>query len=137
MLPVRIGHARFEAKSALERLPPSRARTTRAISTGRNPDLRGIPKLFFGQVFFGGLGNHGQHTTHFPENRYFWAVGGSCAHPLDLLKMRMQLQTKSSKLNMMQMGRRIVTSEGALGLFKGVDASACRQLANSGPLRHV
>eukprot|EP00413_Alexandrium_margalefii_P043355 CAMPEP_0204605190 /NCGR_PEP_ID=MMETSP0661-20131031/58336_1 /ASSEMBLY_ACC=CAM_ASM_000606 /TAXON_ID=109239 /ORGANISM="Alexandrium margalefi, Strain AMGDE01CS-322" /LENGTH=315 /DNA_ID=CAMNT_0051616413 /DNA_START=42 /DNA_END=989 /DNA_ORIENTATION=+ len=60
------------------------------------------------------------------------AVGGSCAHPLDLIKVRMQLQTDAVKLNMAQMGRRIATTEGMFGLFKGVDASAARQLVYSG-----
>jgi solute carrier family 25 oxoglutarate transporter 11 len=60
------------------------------------------------------------------------AVGGSCAHPLDLIKVRLQLQTETPKLNMAQMGMRIVTNEGPLGLFKGVDASAARQLVYSG-----
>jgi len=60
------------------------------------------------------------------------AVGGSCAHPLDLIKVRMQLQTEGAKLNMLQMGSRIYGTEGILGLFKGVDASAARQLVYSG-----
>jgi len=60
------------------------------------------------------------------------AVGGCCAHPLDLVKVRMQLQTETVKLNMLQMGSRIFRTEGALGLFKGVDASAARQLVYSG-----
>ncbi|CAJ1433574.1 unnamed protein product [Effrenium voratum] len=71
------------------------------------------------------------------------AIGGACAHPLDLIKVRMQLQT-DTKLNMLQrpsrrsadpqveMGPHIVKNEGPLGLFKGVDASACRQLVYSG-----
>eukprot|EP00405_Crypthecodinium_cohnii_P017714 CAMPEP_0206451796 /NCGR_PEP_ID=MMETSP0324_2-20121206/19563_1 /ASSEMBLY_ACC=CAM_ASM_000836 /TAXON_ID=2866 /ORGANISM="Crypthecodinium cohnii, Strain Seligo" /LENGTH=300 /DNA_ID=CAMNT_0053921763 /DNA_START=70 /DNA_END=972 /DNA_ORIENTATION=+ len=60
------------------------------------------------------------------------AVGGSCAHPLDLIKVRMQLQTEVPKLNMLQMGGRIISTEGFFGLFKGVDASAARQLVYSG-----
>jgi len=60
------------------------------------------------------------------------AIGGSCAHPLDLIKVRMQLQTEVPKLNMMQMGFNILSKEGPLGLFKGVDASAARQLVYSG-----
>ncbi|CAE7247020.1 PUMP5 [Symbiodinium sp. CCMP2592] len=60
------------------------------------------------------------------------AIGGSCAHPLDLIKVRMQLQTEVPKLSMLQMGPHIVKNEGVLGLFKGVDASAARQLVYSG-----
>mmetsp|Transcript_71871 Transcript_71871/g.208278 ORF Transcript_71871/g.208278 Transcript_71871/m.208278 type:complete len:303 (-) Transcript_71871:114-1022(-) len=60
------------------------------------------------------------------------AVGGSCAHPLDLLKVRMQLQTETPKLNMGQMFLKIGRTEGPSGLFKGVDASAARQLVYSG-----
>lgn len=61
------------------------------------------------------------------------AIGGAVAHPLDLIKVRMQLQTDATtKLNMLQMGRSIVTNEGAFGLLKGVDASIARQLVYSG-----
>jgi len=59
------------------------------------------------------------------------AVGGSCAHPLDLIKVRMQIQ-QGETLNMLQMGGKILRSEGPLALFKGVDASAARQLVYSG-----
>jgi solute carrier family 25 oxoglutarate transporter 11 len=54
------------------------------------------------------------------------------AHPLDLLKVRMQLQTEVPKLNMIQMFGSIASKEGVPGLFKGVDASAARQLVYSG-----
>lgn len=60
------------------------------------------------------------------------AIGGSCAHPLDLVKVRLQLQTEVPKLNMMQMTKRVFSQEGMGGLFKGVDASAARQLVYSG-----
>uniref|UniRef100_A0A6T9Q0D6 Mitochondrial dicarboxylate carrier n=1 Tax=Alexandrium catenella TaxID=2925 RepID=A0A6T9Q0D6_ALECA len=60
------------------------------------------------------------------------AVGGSCAHPLDLIKVRLQLQSEGAKLNMFQMGVRVARTEGMLGLLKGVDASAARQLVYSG-----
>jgi len=59
------------------------------------------------------------------------AIGGSCAHPLDLIKVRLQLQT-GEKLGMAAMGTQILKTEGVLGLFKGVDASAARQLVYSG-----
>lgn len=60
------------------------------------------------------------------------AIGGCCAHPLDLIKVRMQLQTEIPKKNMVQMGASVFRSEGIFGLFKGVDASAARQLVYSG-----
>jgi solute carrier family 25 oxoglutarate transporter 11 len=60
------------------------------------------------------------------------AFGGACAHPLDLIKVRMQLQTETPKLNMVQMGGRIFSTEGFFGLLKGVDASIARQLVYSG-----
>jgi len=59
------------------------------------------------------------------------AVGGSCAHPLDLIKVRLQLQT-GEKIGMGAMGMQILKNEGAFGLLKGVDASAARQLVYSG-----
>lgn len=60
------------------------------------------------------------------------AAGGCCAHPLDLIKVRMQLQTEVPKLNMVQMGATVFRNEGFFGLLKGVDASAARQLVYSG-----
>jgi len=60
------------------------------------------------------------------------AVGGCCAHPLDLIKVRMQLQKEVPPLNMMQMGTTVFKNEGITGLFKGVDASAARQIVYSG-----
>lgn len=60
------------------------------------------------------------------------ATGGACAHPLDLIKVRLQLQTETSKLGMVQMGTRIAKTEGLPGLMKGVDASIARQLVYSG-----
>jgi len=60
------------------------------------------------------------------------AFGSCCAHPLDLIKVRMQLQTETPKLNMVQMGGRVFQTEGVFGLFKGVDASAARQIVYSG-----
>merc|ERR1719265_1846817 len=60
------------------------------------------------------------------------AFGACCAHPLDLIKVRMQLQTEVPKLNMVQMGASVFRTQGIPGLFKGVDASAARQLVYSG-----
>lgn len=63
-------------------------------------------------------------------------VGGAAAHPLDLIKVRLQLQgqggAQGAKLGMMQMGASIFRSQGPLGLLKGVDASMARQLVYSG-----
>lgn len=60
------------------------------------------------------------------------AIGSCCAHPLDLIKVRMQLQTEVPRLNMLQMGSSVFRNEGVPGLFKGVDASAARQIVYSG-----
>jgi hypothetical protein len=60
------------------------------------------------------------------------AIGGCCAHPLDLIKVRMQLQTEIPKKNMLQMGVSVFKNDGITGLFKGVDASAARQIVYSG-----
>ncbi len=43
--------------------------------------LNGIPKLFFGQVFFGGLGHQGQKTHLFREHRGFSALPPKTARP--------------------------------------------------------
>lgn len=63
--------------------------------------------------------------------------GCTVAHPLDLIKVRMQLQGQGGealgpKLNMLTMGAKIGRTEGALGLLKGVDASMARQCVYSG-----
>jgi solute carrier family 25 oxoglutarate transporter 11 len=65
------------------------------------------------------------------------AVGGAAAHPLDLIKVRMQLQGQGAeanapKLNMVQMGAHIKKTQGIGGFYKGVDASIARQLVYSG-----
>lgn len=60
------------------------------------------------------------------------AVGASASHPLDLIKVRMQLHTDGSKLSVAQLGLQILRQEGAKGLFRGVDASAARQIVYSG-----
>lgn len=60
------------------------------------------------------------------------AIGGAVAHPLDLIKVRLQLQTETPRLGMTQLGLRIAKSEGVIGLMKGVDASIARQLVYSG-----
>jgi solute carrier family 25 oxoglutarate transporter 11 len=44
----------------------------------------------------------------------------------------MQLQTEVPKLGMVQMGGAVFRSQGITGLFKGVDASAARQMVYSG-----
>jgi len=59
------------------------------------------------------------------------AVGGCASHPMDLIKVRMQIQT-GAKFNMLQMGMNIIRTEGPTGFLKGIDASAARQLVYSG-----
>ena len=62
-------------------------------------------------------------------------IGGCSAHPLDLLKVRMQLQgenIKKNKINLVNTGINIIKYEGISGLFKGVDACIARQMVYSG-----
>lgn len=70
-------------------------------------------------------------------------TGATISHPLDLLKVRMQLQgelaialkpttSASSRLGMGQMAFSIIRTDGVPGLFKGVTASLFRQLLYSG-----
>lgn len=59
-------------------------------------------------------------------------VGGCSAHPLDLIKVRMQLMTDGAKQSMLSVGKSIAVNEGPTALFKGVDASAARQFVYSG-----
>ena len=71
-------------------------------------------------------------------------IGASCAHPLDLIKVRMQLQGEvaavlspstfqnRTQLGMIRMGAQIIKTDGVLGLFRGVTASLGRQFVYSG-----
>lgn len=64
--------------------------------------------------------------------------GGAVAHPLDLLKVRLQVQgtgaaaSGSPKLGMMGMTTHIVKTEGVAGLYKGLTATLLRQAVYSG-----
>jgi len=92
------------------------ALATQEASAQAKPKTKAAPKMWKG----------------FVQGSVGAAIGGCVAHPLDLLKVRMQLQTEVPKLNMVQMFTKIATTEGVPGLFKGVDASAARQLVYSG-----
>ena len=71
-------------------------------------------------------------------------IGASCAHPLDLIKVRMQLQGEvaavlspstfqnRTQLGMIRMGAQIIKTDGVVGLFRGVTASLGRQFVYSG-----
>ncbi|KAI4712610.1 hypothetical protein J4E89_002878 [Alternaria sp. Ai002NY15] len=67
--------------------------------------------------------------------RYPFWFGGSAScfatfftHPLDLVQVRLQTQTISGvKLNMMQMFKHVIKTDGALGLYKGISAAQLRQ----------
>lgn len=71
-------------------------------------------------------------------------IGASCAHPLDLIKVRMQLQGEvaavlspstfqnRTQLGMIRMGAQIIKTDGVFGLFRGVTASLGRQFVYSG-----
>ena len=54
----------------------------------------------------------------------------SCTHPLDLIKVHLQTQ-QETRLGMLQMGVRVVKSEGILGLYAGLSASLLRQATYS------
>ena len=62
-----------------------------------------------------------------------WYMGGvasmgaaCCTHPLDLIKVHLQTQQEGKK-GMWQMAKRVVRSEGLLGLYNGLSASLVRQ----------
>lgn len=66
-----------------------------------------------------------------------WWMGGagamgaaSCTHPLDLIKVHLQTQHEG-RLGMLQMGVRVVKSEGIFGLYAGLSASLLRQATYS------
>jgi solute carrier family 25 oxoglutarate transporter 11 len=65
-------------------------------------------------------------------------TGGAFAHPLDLIKVRMQLQgegvAKATKVSHspFSMASHIAKSEGITGLYKGLSASLFRQFVYSG-----
>lgn len=68
-----------------------------------------------GRWYFGGLASAG---------------AACCTHPLDLLKVHLQTQQKE-KVTLLQMGIRVVKSDGILGLYNGLSASILRQLTYS------
>lgn len=65
-------------------------------------------------------------------------VGASASHPMDLIKVRMQLQGEGAtkpqapRVGMFGMGLRILGDSGPSGLFKGLSASLFRQFFYSG-----
>jgi len=66
-------------------------------------------------------------------------AGGAASHPLDLIKVRMQIQGEAvvgeaavQKLSPVGMGLSIVKTQGVQGLFKGLTASLLRQGVYSG-----
>lgn len=58
--------------------------------------------------------------------------GAAVSHPLDLIKVRLQVQTEGSRMGMLQMGKHIVSSDGVPGLYKGLTATLLRQAVYSG-----
>ena len=58
-------------------------------------------------------------------------AGGAASHPLDVIKVRLQVQGEGAltgpRLNPFQMGRSIVSTDGFPGLFRGLTASLLRQ----------
>lgn len=68
-------------------------------------------------------------------------AGASASHPLDLIKVRLQLQgegassasvvTSGEKLGPMEMGQKILRNDGFRGLFSGLTASLARQAVYS------
>ena len=61
-------------------------------------------------------------------------IGSTVAHPIDLIKVRMQLSNKNngSKINILNVSNNIIKSEGFSGFLKGIDASIIRQFTYSG-----
>ncbi|KAF1989042.1 mitochondrial carrier [Aulographum hederae CBS 113979] len=72
--------------------------------------------------------------VHYP----FW-FGGSAScfaacvtHPLDLSKVRLQMQQRgAARLNMLQMFKHVAVTDGVRGLYKGLSASILRQMTYS------
>lgn len=66
-------------------------------------------------------------------------AGGAASHPLDLIKVRLQIQGEAAvgeaaaqKLSPFGMGASILRTQGVQGLFKGLSASLLRQGVYSG-----
>lgn len=74
-----------------------------------------------------------------PDYLRFFSAGALCATithgamtPVDVVKTRLQLEPKGSKLNMLSMARGIVASEGASGLMTGFGPTAVGYLIQGG-----
>lgn len=59
------------------------------------------------------------------------AMAACCTHPLDLIKVHMQTVAKGEKVGLVQMGVRVLRSDGIMGLYNGLSASVLRQLTYS------
>lgn len=58
------------------------------------------------------------------------AMAACCTHPLDLLKVHLQTN-QGPKMGVVQMGVKVVKTDGILGLYNGLSASVLRQLTYS------
>ncbi|KAL2290115.1 hypothetical protein FJTKL_00614 [Diaporthe vaccinii] len=76
--------------------------------------------------------------SHGPSIRYPFWFGGSASsmaacvtHPLDLVKVRLQMRSGDMPKSMLGTFRYIIRSNGILGLYNGLSASLLRQLTYS------
>ncbi|GFO04225.1 mitochondrial dicarboxylate carrier [Plakobranchus ocellatus] len=58
------------------------------------------------------------------------AMAACCTHPLDLLKVHLQTH-QGPKMGLLQMGVKVIKTDGVLGLYNGLSASVLRQLTYS------
>ncbi|KAK3271441.1 hypothetical protein CYMTET_20208 [Cymbomonas tetramitiformis] len=54
-------------------------------------------------------------------------VSGAVTHPIDLVKVRMQLDPSAGKSGMLKTGYSVIRNEGVLAIYKGLTASLLRQ----------
>jgi len=59
------------------------------------------------------------------------ASAACCTHPLDLIKVHLQTQTRKNELGGFQMAKNIVRGQGVRALYNGLTASVGRQLTYS------
>lgn len=54
-------------------------------------------------------------------------VAGVCTHPVDLIKVRMQLRQSSDRAGILRTGMNVMRAEGAQGLLDGLSGNVMRQ----------
>jgi hypothetical protein len=76
---------------------------------------------------FGGKGKAEATWKRFVFGGVSGMFASAATHPLDLIKVRMQVGDKGKTASIVETGKIVVKNEGLLALYKGLSASLLRQ----------